>query len=167
VNRCQTGNPLLQHLRNVPYEFAADVIPDYVVGRTACALFLSVRYHALHPHYIFQRIRELGRLYVLRVLLVLVDVEVCEQPIHDINLIAINSGLTLILAWSPEEAARYLETLKAYENKPADLIRERYEDDYLGRVTEVLTSVRTINKTDIMNLLSTFGVRIFRAIVVM
>lgn len=35
---------------------------------------------------------------------------------------------------SLEECARYLETLKTYENKPADNIQERTDNDYLSRV---------------------------------
>jgi DNA excision repair protein ERCC-1 len=31
------------------------------------------------------------------------------------------------LAWSAEEAGKIIETYKAYENKPADLIMERRE----------------------------------------
>lgn len=36
---------------------------------------------------------------------------------------------------SVEECARYLETLKTYENKPADSIQERTDNDYLSRVS--------------------------------
>ena len=37
-------------------------------------------------------------------------------------------------AFSPsiEEAARYLETYKAYENKPPDVLKERVESDTSG-----------------------------------
>jgi len=35
---------------------------------------------------------------------------------------------------SSEEAARYLETYKAYENKPPDILKERVESDTTGRV---------------------------------
>ena len=36
-------------------------------------LFCSVRYHSLHPNYIHDRLKSLGKQYQLRVLLVLVD----------------------------------------------------------------------------------------------
>lgn len=36
---------------------------------------------------------------------------------------------------SPEEAGRYLETYKAYEQKPPDLLKERVEQDFLSRVS--------------------------------
>lgn len=35
----QRGNPVLKFVRNVPWEFG-DVVPDYVLGQSACALFL-------------------------------------------------------------------------------------------------------------------------------
>lgn len=45
------------------------------------------------------------------------------------------SALTRGSLWSsPEEAARYLETYKAYELKPADLLMEKLEHNFLSRV---------------------------------
>lgn len=48
VHEIQRGNPVLQHIKNVRYQFTKDIIPDYVMQST-CALFLSVRYHFRHP----------------------------------------------------------------------------------------------------------------------
>lgn len=61
------------------------------------------------------------------------------------------------------EAARYLETLKVYENKPADSIIGKVEQDYESRLTDCMTSIRTVNKRDVKNLGTTYGVsfRIF------
>lgn len=67
------------------------------------------------------------------------------------------SDLTLILSWSPEEAARYLETYKCYEQKPADALKERTESDFMSRITDCLTTVKSVNKTDSCTLLTTFG----------
>jgi len=36
---------------------------------------------------------------------------------------------------SPEEAGRYLETYKVYENKPPDALLGQSEGDYLSKVT--------------------------------
>ncbi|TRY97251.1 hypothetical protein DNTS_013729 [Danionella cerebrum] len=96
-NSIVRGNPILKFVRNVPWEFG-EVVPDYVLGRTTCALFLS-----------------------------------------------------------PEEAGRYLETYKSYEKKPADLLKEQVEKNYLSQVTDCLTTVKSVNKTDAMTLLSTFS----------
>ena len=37
---------------------------------------------------------------------------------------------------SYEEAGRYLETYKAYENKPPDSLMERVDSDFSSRVSE-------------------------------
>ena len=39
VNQAQRGNPILQHVRNVPWEYD-DIKPDYIVGQTTCVLYL-------------------------------------------------------------------------------------------------------------------------------
>lgn len=39
--------------------------------------------------------------------------------------VSVSLDFTLILSWTSEEAGRYLETFKIYENKPADLISEK------------------------------------------
>ena len=55
-----------------------------------------------------------------------------------------------------EECGRYLETIKTYETKPADLIQERTDNDYLSRMSSALTVVRGVNKTDVLTLGCTF-----------
>ncbi|XP_042296688.1 DNA excision repair protein ERCC-1 isoform X2 [Sceloporus undulatus] len=156
VSPRQRGNPILKFIRNVPWEFG-EVVPDYVLGQSTCALFLSLRYHNLNSNYIHERLRNLGKAYALRVLLLQVDVKDPHQALKDLAKICILADCTLILAWSPEEAGRYLETYKAYENKPADMLKEKVDQDYKSRMTDCLTSVKSVNKTDTLSLLSTFG----------
>lgn len=55
-----------------------------------------------------------------------------------------------------QECARYLETYKAYESKPADTIQGRTEEDYLSKLNAALTTVRGINKTDVLTLGAAF-----------
>jgi len=118
---------------------------------------LSVRYHLLKPKYVFTRMEQLARGFRLRILLCLVDAEDSQKPLLDIHKTAIHNGWTLIVAWSPEEAARYLETFQTYEHKQADAIQERVEGDYFSRLTDVLTNIRSINKTDVANLSTSLG----------
>ncbi|XP_064405724.1 DNA excision repair protein ERCC-1-like isoform X3 [Halichondria panicea] len=145
----------MKHVRNVPWELG-DIAPDFELGRTVCALFLSVRYHSLHPDYIHCRLKELGKQYELRILLVYVDTTESHHALQELTKMALLADLTLILAWSPEEAARYLETYKAYENKPPDLIMERTDSDFSSRVIDSLTTVKKVNKTDAATLLNNF-----------
>jgi len=73
VSAKQRGNPVLKHIRNVPWEYDSDIVPDYILGVTTCALFLSIRYHNLHPDYIHDRLKELKGAFDLRILLVQVN----------------------------------------------------------------------------------------------
>ncbi|OWK49904.1 DNA excision repair protein ERCC-1, partial [Lonchura striata] len=129
----QRGNPVLRFIRGVPWRFG-DVVPDYVLGASTCALFLSLRYHQLHPEYIHERLRELGRSFGLQLLLLQVDVRDPQRSLQDLAKVCLLTDCTLLLAWSAEEAGRYLETFKSYEQKPPDLLRERVEPDFLSRV---------------------------------
>ncbi|XP_072345319.1 DNA excision repair protein ERCC-1-like, partial [Scyliorhinus torazame] len=133
VSTRQRGNPILKFIRNVPWEFG-EVVPDYILGQTVCALYLSLRYHCLNRDYIHQRLKDLGQAFALRLLLVCVDVKDPHQDLKDLAKISLLADVTLILAWSSEEAGRYLETYKSYENKPSDMLKERVETDYLSKV---------------------------------
>ncbi|XP_032939782.1 DNA excision repair protein ERCC-1-like [Catharus ustulatus] len=117
----------------------------------------SLRYHHLNPDYIHERLRALGRSFGLQVLLLQVDVRDPHQALKDLAKVCLLTDCTLLLAWSAEEAGRYLETFKSYEQKPPDLLKERVEQDFLSRVTDCLTSVKSVNKTDALSLLGTFG----------
>ncbi|XP_025011888.1 DNA excision repair protein ERCC-1 isoform X2 [Ricinus communis] len=156
VSHRQKGNPLLKHIRNVRWAFA-DVVCDYLLGQNCCSLYLSLRYHLLHPDYLYYRIRELQKNYKLRVVLCHVDVEDVVKPLLEVTKTALLHDCTLLCAWSLEECGRYLETIKMYENKPADLIQGQMDTDYLSRLTHALTTIRHVNKTDVVTLGSTFG----------
>ncbi|CAI5983203.1 unnamed protein product [Closterium sp. NIES-65] len=150
------GNPVLTHIRNVRWAFG-EITPDYLLSPSSCALFLSLRYHLLHPDYLYFRIRELQKSFRLRIVLCHVDVDDVTKPLHDITKTALLNDCTLLCAWSPNECARYLETLKSYENKPANGIQERVDSDYISRLTSALTSIRHVNKTDALTLGTNFG----------
>ncbi|KAG7630106.1 ERCC1/RAD10/SWI10 family [Arabidopsis suecica] len=156
VSHRQKGNPLLKHIRNVKWVFS-DIIPDYVLGQNSCALYLSLRYHLLHPDYLYFRIRELQKNFKLSVVLCHVDVEDTVKPLLEVTKTALLHDCTLLCAWSMTECARYLETIKVYENKPADLIQGQMDTDYLSRLNHSLTSIRHVNKSDVVTLGSTFG----------
>lgn len=89
--------------------------------------------------------------------MVYVDDESNLAALQELNRIAFVTNFTLFCAWSNIECARYLETLKSYENKPATSIQAKEETEFLPRLTKVLTSVRSVNKTDVATLLDVFG----------
>ncbi|KAL3343145.1 hypothetical protein AABB24_026948 [Solanum stoloniferum] len=156
VSNRQKGNPLLKHIRNVRWTFA-DIVCDYLLGPNTCALYLSLRYHLLHPDYLYFRIRELQKNFRLRIILCHVDVEDVIKPLLEVTRTSLLHDCTLLCGWSLEECGRYLETVKVYENKPADLIQGQMDGDYLSRLNHALTAIRHVNKTDVVTLGSTFG----------
>eukprot|EP01118_Nematostelium_gracile_P010473 TRINITY_DN3613_c0_g1_i1.p1 TRINITY_DN3613_c0_g1~~TRINITY_DN3613_c0_g1_i1.p1 ORF type:complete len:382 (+),score=97.92 TRINITY_DN3613_c0_g1_i1:40-1185(+) len=156
VNPCQKENRMLKFIKNVGYEFGK-VIPDYVMGHNTCAFYLSLKYHLLHPQYIYTRIAELKSDYRCRILLVIVDIENPTKALQELARIALATEYTLILAWDNEEAARYIETYKKFENKGPDIIKERPKEDFSGLITDTLTTIRGVNKTDVQSLMENFG----------
>ncbi|XP_037030193.1 DNA excision repair protein ERCC-1 [Bradysia coprophila] len=156
VNPKQRGNPLLKSITNAVWEFE-DIVPDYVVGRTACILFLSLKYHNLNPDYIHNRLKSLGKMFELRVLLVQVDTKDPHNALKHLTRICFLADLTLMLAWNAEEAGKMVETYKLFENRPPDLIMERTEQYPHQKLVGALSNIKPVNKSDAMTLLQTYG----------
>ncbi|KAI2073484.1 ssDNA endonuclease and repair protein rad10 [Ophidiomyces ophidiicola] len=156
VSARQKGNPILNHVRLLPWEYA-DIPADYILGATTCALFLSLKYHRLHPEYVYSRIKLLGGKYTLRILLVMVDIPNHEDSLKELSKTSIVNNLTLILCWSAAEAGHYLELFKSSENAPPTAIRSQQPRSYKDSLVEFITTPRSINKSDAASLISTFG----------
>ncbi|KXS18281.1 DNA repair protein rad10 [Gonapodya prolifera JEL478] len=167
VSPLQRGNPLLPHLRNTPWAYAALQGADYQVGASAGVLYLSLKYHRLHPEYVTGRVEGIKGKYGTRVLLVLVDVEDPASHLPSLTSLCLFNALSLILATTLPEAARYLETFKAYEHKPPDALRgaafgsgkqgRGAQEEWFERVKECVTSVKSVNARDAETLVEAFG----------
>ncbi|CAG9769411.1 unnamed protein product [Ceutorhynchus assimilis] len=155
VNPKQRGNPVLKSITLVAWEYD-DIVPDYQMGAQICALFLSLRYHNLNPDYIHERLKLLKNFYKLRILLVQVDIKEPHHALKNLTRICILANMTLILAWSPDEAGKILETYKIYENKPPDNVMGKSESSPYLKVIQALSSIKPVNKTDAINLLTRF-----------
>jgi DNA excision repair protein ERCC-1 len=176
VSPRQKGKPVLACLRSIPWEYS-DILADYGLGLTTCALFLrsvpatlyfqptystnlclsSLKYHRLHPEYIYTRIRNLQGKYNLRILLTLVDIPNHEDALRELSKASLVNNATVILAWSAAEAARYLELYKSYEHAGFAAIRGQQASGYAERLVEFVTVPRTVNKADAVALVSSFG----------
>ncbi|GAB7364387.1 hypothetical protein MBLNU230_g4930t1 [Neophaeotheca triangularis] len=156
VSPRQKGNPILNHIKSMPWEYG-DIPADYVLGATTCALFLSLKYHRLHPEYIYTRIKQLQGKYNLRVVLTMVDIDNHEESLKELSKTSLVNNVTIILAWSSAEAGRYLELFKTYENSPATSIQQHQSTTYSDRMVDFITTPRSINKTDAVSLVSQFG----------
>lgn len=156
VSARQKGNPSLNYIKSLPWEYS-DIPADYVLGATTCALFLSLKYHRLHPEYVYSRIRALGHKYNLRILLTMVDIPNHEESLKELSKTSLINNLTLILCWSAQEAGRYLELYKSYEHASPTSIRAHQATSYSEKLVEFITVPRSINKTDAVSLVSAFG----------
>lgn len=220
----------------MPWRYA-EVEPDFVVGSEAAAIYISIRYHLLHPvrpsfpapaahrqegagtalqkelrqsagaaaredfgihsgklawagggprsadtqglqAYLRGRLLELAGKYRVRVLLCHVDVESTNSvaALEALALLAFRESWTMLVCWTTvevrrlacpavaalalrasavggdgsadavlalaEQVARYIESLKCYEKKSADVIQGRVETDFSARLTASLTAVR-------------------------
>mmetsp|Transcript_21246 Transcript_21246/g.41672 ORF Transcript_21246/g.41672 Transcript_21246/m.41672 type:complete len:217 (+) Transcript_21246:310-960(+) len=156
VSHRQKKNTVLKFIENVPYKFV-DAAADFILGESTCALYLSMRYHLLHPDYLYSRISEVKRDFRLRVVLCVVDIQNCQTPLMLLTSLASANDFTVILCWSQQECARYLETYKIYERKAPKAIQERIDAGYLPKLEDALTVIRSVNRTDVKVLSSNFG----------
>lgn len=156
VSPRQKGNPILTNLKSFPWEYS-DIPADYVLGSTTCALFLSLKYHRLHPEYIYNRIKGLQGRYNLRVLLTMVDIGNHEESLKELSKTSLVNNVTVILCWSALEAARYLELYKSYEHANASAIKGIESKGYAEKMQDFVTVPRSINKTDALSLVDAFG----------
>lgn len=156
VSPRQRGNPVLTSIRSIPWEYS-DIPADYVLGLGTCALFLSLKYHRLHPEYIYTRIRNLQGRYNLRLVLTMVDIPNHEASLKELSKTSLVNGVTLILCWSAAEAARYLELYKSYEHASFGAIRGQQPSTYGEKLVEFVTVPRSLNKSDAVALVSNFG----------
>ncbi|CAI6247942.1 unnamed protein product [Periconia digitata] len=156
VSPRQKGNPILNSVRAVAWEYS-DIPADYVLGATTCALFLSLKYHRLHPEYVYNRIRDLKGQYQLRILLVMVDIDNHEESLRELSKTSLVNNVTVILAWSAQEAGRYLELFKTFEHAAPTTIKTQQSTKYADTLVDFITVPRSVNKTDAVGLVSNFG----------
>ncbi|KAF7187427.1 Mating-type switching protein swi10 [Pseudocercospora fuligena] len=156
VSPRQKGNPVLDKIKSMPWEYG-DIPADYVLGVTTCALFLSLKYHRLHPEYIYTRIKNLQHKYALRIVLCMVDIQNHEESLKELSKTSVINNVTIILCWSAAEGARYLELYKTFENAAPTSIKQHQSTTYSDRMVDFITTPRAVNKTDAVSIVSQFG----------
>lgn len=146
VHSRQRGNPLLKHFRQVKWEYSDTILggADYSMSRSSCALFLSLRYHTLNPNYIYDRLKSTKFPYQLKILLVQCDTNDPSQSLKELARLCILYDLTLLVSWTDEESARYLETYRIMEGKSAENlmdVQQHQSTDYLTKFIDTITQV--------------------------
>mmetsp|Transcript_6503 Transcript_6503/g.8148 ORF Transcript_6503/g.8148 Transcript_6503/m.8148 type:complete len:345 (+) Transcript_6503:31-1065(+) len=171
VSQSQKGNPLLTNslMKSIPWSYNGSILSDYYINPTLQILFLSLKYHKLHPEYIWQRLKKLNKGStivetsndrVLRLLLVVVDIDAHQEILRKLLNLCIKQDLSLVLAWSFEEAGNYIAFCKQYEmssSKVKSAIKGTKSIEYQACVVDTLTGIRSVNKTDSVKLLANCG----------
>lgn len=168
VSKTQKGNPLLTNslMKSTSWSYDGTILSDYYINPTLQILFLSLKYHKLHPEYVWQRLKKINKGAAssssrndrsLRILLVVVDVEAHQELLRKLLGFCVKNDLSLVLSWSFEEAGNYIVFAKKYElsaSRVDSVIRGIKGQSYQACVTEALTTVPAINKTDTVKLLA-------------
>ncbi|KAK9459248.1 restriction endonuclease type II-like protein [Lipomyces oligophaga] len=154
VNANQKSNPLLQHIK-VPWEYG-QIDADYAPSPSIAILFLSFRYHKIRPEYISKRISKL-KPTSHRILLIRPDVDNQDETLRFVTKTAVVNNLTVISAFSDEEAAMYISLFTRLKSAPTTVIQARQRDDFESQFKACLTSVRGVNSSDARTLMANFG----------
>uniref|UniRef100_A0A914SAT3 ERCC1-like central domain-containing protein n=1 Tax=Parascaris equorum TaxID=6256 RepID=A0A914SAT3_PAREQ len=170
--RRQEGNPVLKYIRNVPFEWADIKVVfsiDFIEKTPHLILQLS---EVTNFQADFEAGKEMdGADYIIKVLLVLVNVDQ-RFMLRELNLFCYRTGWTLVLCYSPEEAAEYLENFHMAKNKNEQTavtamqakkkkrqgISETNEScQQIQRAVDLLCGIRSISTSDAQRLIGTFG----------
>ncbi|PIC50525.1 hypothetical protein B9Z55_001392 [Caenorhabditis nigoni] len=166
--RRQEGNPVLKYVRNVRYEWG-DIGPDFECGPTFGVVYLSFKYHKQHPEYVYTRINgKAENRYRNKVLLGYCNMEEPRHVLRELNMICFREAWTLVVVYTVEEAAEYIELFKTTQKKEITIKKKTIDDggdssmsDERRRNRETaigfLTAARSITKTDADRLLYHFG----------
>lgn len=157
VHPRQTGNNALNLIRNVRWQRTRSIFPDFQFGENQCGMYISLHYHVTQRKtYIGEQLAKLPSHYVVRILFVEVD-HYDEDGLMYMNNLAIIYNMTLVLAFSSKEIARYLEVYKNIEHSNADSLKETVQRGHFLLARSALSVVKSISSADVANLLHTFG----------
>ena len=149
----------MQSIHSSAWEYVDNILPDFVMGKTCCALFLSLKYHNVYPNYIYDRMNALKRKYQLQVLLVLIDIPNANHALKELVKACILADFVLMCSWSYDEAGKIVDKYKGFENKSAELLMDKNvlnKTNAYQSTLDSLSSIKSINKTDAITLVSTF-----------
>ncbi|KAL0213398.1 hypothetical protein RCL1_007024 [Eukaryota sp. TZLM3-RCL] len=127
---------------------------DFVFGECHCGLLLSLKYHLTSRQYIFNRVTRLPNV-TSKVLILLVD---CSSDlVSSLTELCLVSGVTLLLANSPRDAARWMESLRSavQDTLKAPSLLEAVSA--IDPVQFLSNSVPRLAKKDVNSLFTRFG----------
>ncbi|KAK1349382.1 DNA excision repair protein ERCC-1 [Hamiltosporidium tvaerminnensis] len=144
VNTNQKGNNILNFLSKSTFCFGENIKTDYETAN-ASIIFLSLKFHCVKPEYIYKRIKTSTK--NRKILLLHADTVNYELKIEELFQIADTNNFILIIAFSNEECARYIQAFDINEKRSLDILRKK-ETNQKEIYETFLCYFPKINKTD-------------------
>lgn len=110
INPNQKSNPILKYI-TVSSTFDSGIKCDFEPCSDIGMLYLSLKYHRLHPQYIINRSSCLF-MYLHKFILVINDIDESESYLTDLNVFCVLGGYVLILCESNYDCAFYIMNCK-------------------------------------------------------
>ena len=121
VSQLQRGNNLLNYLNVAGWHYDSSITADYEINYSTSILFLSLKFHACKPEYIYKRINNL-KSSKLRILMVLIDVPNYNPSLQELfNMIP----MTIVLCKNHDECAKYLKGFDIATKRSLDVLRRK------------------------------------------
>jgi DNA excision repair protein ERCC-1 len=102
-------------------------VADFTIGKDLAVLFLTLKYHRQHPDYLSKRLIDFRGSFSVRLLLFLVNDENPDRIVSRMTSVMFANNMNLILAFTYEEAARWLLTLYNTQDSGLDDLRAMNE----------------------------------------
>ena len=148
VNERQKLNALLGFLHKTTWSVDKNIACDYEICENTAVLFLSIKFHASKPEYIFKRMNKIKD-YKLKIVLVLLD---SPNYNHTLRELYRTVDFTIVLAKNYEECANYIKSFEIAQNKSINVIRNKEKT-----IDNFLLEIPGINKENVVLLKSKYS----------
>ncbi|KAL6121933.1 swi10 [Nucleospora cyclopteri] len=150
VSSLQNGNALLQFLSKTLWFYDESLTCDYEINNSTAILFLSLKFYASKPEYIFKRINKIKD-YRVKLLLLQIDTPQFNKSLREVYRMV---PLTVVLCQNSEEAARYIRGFDIAEKRSIDILRNKESsiNGFLNEIPKIKTSDISVLKTKFNNL---------------
>ena len=176
----QGANPILKFVRRVKVEICTQIQEleffDFIVNSQLRIpiLYLTLKFHSQFKEYIGHRIEHISTLPCVSssqppILLLLIDLEeasTVESLLEQVTNACVLHGVRLLLAWSPEEAARILEITHVFgPDRAGDIARGVFstagssgnEEQLTAQAKEAIVTIQGgVGQKDAATLLANF-----------
>eukprot|EP00924_Labyrinthula_sp_SR-Ha-C_P013796 snap_masked-scaffold_5-processed-gene-13.45-mRNA-1 protein AED:1.00 eAED:1.00 QI:0/-1/0/0/-1/1/1/0/211 len=160
LSKRQLKNPVLSFFSQIKYAIDEEMEEDFIMGEKgyAVGIFLSSKFHQLHPSFIYDRLSPKYKKFKRRILIFLVNdrKDVKDDALLELNRICFKLEFSLFPCFSNQECAILIETFCLNESAKLSVIKEQKSKDYLENITEAFRNIK-IDKANVKSLLRNYS----------